>query len=69
MSNLKKWEDIEKGFNFTAEEDEKMEQELNRVKEEIKLRNQNNAIIKRKVLPNNRKNNKIKIFAKKAKAL
>ncbi len=38
MSKLKRWEDIEKGFNFTAEEDEQMELELNLIKQTIEAR-------------------------------
>ena len=38
MSKLKKWEDIEKDFNFTPEEDAKMELELNLIKQTIDAR-------------------------------
>ncbi len=38
MSKLKRWEDIEKAFNFTPEEDEQMELELDLIKQTIEAR-------------------------------
>ena len=38
MSKLKRWEDIEKDFNFTPEEDAQMELELNLIKQTIQAR-------------------------------
>ena len=35
MSKLKKWEEIEKGFNFTPEEDAEMELEMELIKATI----------------------------------
>ena len=38
MSKLKRWEDIEKDFKFTPEEDAQMELELNLIKQTIEAR-------------------------------
>lgn len=38
MSKLKKWEDIEKGFNFTPEEDAEMELEMELIRATIEAR-------------------------------
>ena len=38
MSKLKKWEDIEKDFNFTPEENAQMELELHLIKQTIDAR-------------------------------
>ena len=42
MSKLKKWEEIEKGFNFTAEEDAEMELEMELIKAVIEARKKAN---------------------------
>lgn len=38
MSKLKKWEDIEKGFNFTPEENAEMELEMDIIRATIEAR-------------------------------
>ena len=38
MSKLKSWEDIEKDFKFTSEEDAQMELELNLIKQTIEAK-------------------------------
>lgn len=38
MSKLKRWEDIEKGFNFTPEEDAQMELEMDLIRATIEAR-------------------------------
>lgn len=42
MSQFKKWEDIEKDFNFTPEEDAELELELELIKAAIKARKEAN---------------------------
>lgn len=42
MSRLKKWEDIEKDFNFTPEENAEMELELDIIKATIEARKKAN---------------------------